>query len=424
MQAYLRSMTALSLMLVVAGACATPAESKALEGLAAFKACDLRAASRAFDDAHSLDPSRADFALAYALSTLAILAEDPAVTGVLAKLGFDAPIDTSAFWGRGGVLDHLSARNAMCQAIWDYVRTKIPYAAAQKNGPSAASVVRDPNLNGDDFVAAAAALSPRLQRLVQALEQAAAGAAGTDIEGGCGVGKVHIEAPELYGLAAAIEAVRASVQAAQGYDWAVPATLVLDTSGREQASVAALNAHFFHLKSAAALKGAQPTLLHVVELLQRGIASAATISSRQPNSLFDWTKMPAGTLDDLKTLVDSAHQVLTAPGQHALPSFSPALAMDGVSFFDSPVDATGVKPPIWSAAPSMDTSGVTRYSVQSSSAGAEAQLAPRFSPYPFGNPALQYSFSLSDGWKPISSDTWLSVFDPDRRWRGTYGCTN
>jgi hypothetical protein len=177
-------------------------------------------------------------------------------------------------------------------------------------------------------VAALAALDPRLKRLSQALEQAAPSASGTDIEGGCGVGKVRIEAPELYGLAASIEALRASTQAAQGYDWGVPATLALASSGQEQAFAASLDAHAFHLKNAAAIESAVPILLHAVELSQRGIAAAAGISSRQPNSLFDWTKMPKGTLDDLKTLADSAYEVLSTAGQHNLPSFSPALAME------------------------------------------------------------------------------------------------
>jgi hypothetical protein len=420
----LSSLTAISLVLAAAGGCGpTPAEQKAINGLAAFKSCDLRTASRDFDDAHDLDPSRADFALAYALSTLAVLAEDAAVTAVLERLGFTRPIDTSIFWGRGGAFDQLAAHTSTCQAILDYITPNIPYAPVQKNGPSAVSVVRDPKLNGDDFIVAMTALDPRLQKLVNALEQAAGGSPGTDIEGGCGVGKVHIEAPELYGLAAVIEGLRAIVQAARGYDWAVPATIALDTtSGHEQAIADALNAHAFHLKNAAAIGTSLPILMHVVELLQRGIAVAASITTRQPNSLFDWTKMPAGTLDDLKTLADSAHEVLTTPGQHALPSFTPALSMDGRSFFDTPVDATGAQPPIWTATPSTPSSGMTTYSVVSSSQGVRAQLEPRFTPYPFGPPGMQYGFSLYDGWKNISSDAWAAALDPDGRWKGVYGC--
>jgi hypothetical protein len=96
--------------------------------------------------------------------------------------------------------------------------------------------------------------------------------------------------------------------------------------------------------------------------------------------------------------------------------------MDGRSFFDTPVDAAGAQPPIWTATPSTDSSGMTTYSVVSSSQGVRAQLEPRFTPYPFGPPGMQYAFSLYDGWKNISSDAWTAALDPDGRWKGVYGC--
>ena len=69
------------------GGCATKAEQQAQDGLTAFQQCDLRSASQSFSSAHALDPSRADFALAYALSTIAVLPEDPNVTAVLGLHG-------------------------------------------------------------------------------------------------------------------------------------------------------------------------------------------------------------------------------------------------------------------------------------------------------------------------------------------------
>jgi hypothetical protein len=411
-------------LLVGAGGCASPAEAEAQTGLAAFQACDLRAASEAFDTAYTLDSSRADFALAYALSTLAILPEDPAVTAVLMRLGFTSGIDTSIFWGSGGVFDQLNSHTATCQSISDYITARFPYAAVRQNGPSAASLVRDPTLNGDDLVAAAAALDPRLEKIVSALEQAAGAESDVDIEGGCGVGKVHVESAELYGLAAFLEMFRASIEVAQGYDWAVPATLVLDTSGQEQEYADALNAQILHLQNAAVVQSAAGTALHAVELFESGLSAASKIKSRPDNSLFDWTKMPAGVLTDLQTLADFTKQMVSTPGLQALPFFSPALMMDGRSFFDMPVDMTGVNPPIWSTVTSSDGNGNSSVDLESSATGADALLAPRFSPDPFASGAPSYSLTLSQRWSNISSDTWHSVFDPDERWEDVYGCSN
>jgi hypothetical protein len=404
--------------------CMTQAEQSAKDGLTAFQNCDLRTAANSFSDAHTLDPSRPDFALAYALSTLAVLPEEPAVTAVLERLGFDGPIDTSMFWGSGGILAQLSSPSgtATCQSVQDYFDAHFPYAPARKDGPTAASVLHDPALDGDAFVAAAAALDPRLQKLVDALEQAAANTSGFDITGGCGVGSLHIQTPELYALAAFIEAVRATIAVAQGYDWAVPASLALDTSGNEPAWVDALNAHVFHLKSAGSVAAASPMAQHAALLLGRAATAASTISSRPANSLFDWSKVPAGVVSDVQQLAASAQQMLAAPGTIALPFVTPQLAVDGQSFFAMPVDLTGVQPPLWVATPW--TSGTQHgYSVDTQSSGAEMLLAPRFSPDPFGSSAPSFTFSLSDNsWKDITSDQWLAAFDPDRRWDHLYQC--
>ena len=413
------------LSLFGAAGCMSPAEENAQQGLEAFQRCDLRSASQDFDTAHNLDTSRADFALAYALSTVAVLPEDQAVTNVLVRLGFVGPIDTSLFWGKGGVLDQLNSRTATCQSVWDYIDNGIPYPAAKSGGPTAASIVRDATLNGNDFVAAAAALDPRLKKIVDALEQGAGGMSEMDLQGGCGTGNVHLEAPELYGLAAFLEALRASVQAAQGYDWGLAATLVLDTSGHEVQEADALNAHMFHLTNAAAVTASLPTFVHAVELFQRGLTAAAAIKSRPANSLFDWTQMPANALADLQTLADSAHQLLTTPGLQPLPFTSPSLSVDGQSFFDMPADMTGVQPPIWSAVPWTDSTGASGYNLQSAStAGADARLAPRFSPDPFASGAPSFSFSLSDRWQNITSDQWKAVFDPGGHWEMVYSCSN
>jgi hypothetical protein len=322
------------------------------------------------------------------------------------------------------VLDQLAARDATCQSTLNYIRTHLPYAPAQTNGPSAASVIADPTLSGTDFAAAAAALAPRLESLVAALEQGAGATTGFDIQGGCGVGSVHVEAPELYGLAVVLELIVASIQAMQGYDWGLPATIVFDPSGQEQAFANALNAHLFHLVDAASLQTALPTTLHAFTLLQKGVAAAQAIPSRPPNSLFDWPALPSQVLADVQTFAVGFQQVLTMAGPQPLPFFDPALMMNGLSFFDSPVDLTGVTPPIWSAVAGPDSSGDGGYELESSSDGAQPQLVQRFSPNPFAAGASGYSFTMFSGWQNISSDTWTMTFDPDNRWQGVYGCSN
>jgi hypothetical protein len=250
------------------------------------------------------------------------------------------------------------------------------------------------------------------------------GAGETDIEGGCGVGKVHVQAPELYGLASFIEFVRATAQAAQAYDWGVPATLALDNGRDQRAYADALNAHILHVMNAAAAKNALPIAQNAVALAKSGLARAAAVTSRPANSLFDWASMPAGTLADLQTLADSASQMLSVPGPQGLPFFAPALMMDLRSFFDSPVDASSARPPIWSATLWTDPSGQTGYSVSSSSTGLDPVLSSRFSPSPFAMGAPNFKFTLPDKWKNISSNAWKAAFDPDKRWESLYGCSN
>jgi hypothetical protein len=412
---------------VVAGlttGCATRAEQQAEDGLQAFQTCDLRSAAQDFANAHDLDPGRADFALAYALSTIAVLPEDPNVTNVLERLGFTRGIDTSALWGSGGVFDRLAAKNFSCTSIGDELRAAIPYAPAQTDGPSAESVLKDTALTGDDFVKAAVALLPRLEKLVSALEQGVDAMGEVDIQGGCGVGAVHVQAPELYALASAVEWLVATIQAASAYDWGLSAVAFLDISNHQHQYVDDLNAHLFHLRNAAALSGAQDSALlsaiHATALLQKGIAAVPRVKSGQANALFDWAVLPPQVLSDAKTATDGLYAMLTTSGPQPLPFFSPALAMNAVSFFATPVDLTGTTPPIWSIV-SLSGGG---YSLDSTPDAGDVAAGSRFMPDPLASGAASYSFTLFSGWNGVSSDQWTNTFDPDKRWEGLYGCSD
>lgn len=348
------------------------------------------------------------------------------MTTVLERLGFTAPIDTSKFWGSGGIFDQLATRDASCQSVSDAILAAIPYAPAQKNGPSAASVVTDPTLNGNDFVHAAVAIAPRLEQVVAALEQGAGAMSEFDITGGCGVGTIHVEAPELYGLASFLEWIVATIQAAAAYDWGIQASLALDTSGQETASAAALDAHILHLLpgSSTTLAASLLTAQHATALLQKGIAAVQVIQTRPANSLFDWPALPAGVLADVQTLNGGLNQLLSTAGPQVLPFFMPALSMDAQSFFTTPVDLTGVNPPVWSAVPWSDSFGDSGVDVESSSEVLDSQLQSRFAPDPFSSSAPGYTFELPNRWQNITQDAWSAAFDPDHRWENAYGCAN
>ncbi len=404
--------------------CATPAEQQAEDGLKAFQSCDLRGAAQDFDNAHDLAPGRADFALAYALSAIAVLPEDPNVTNVLLRLGFTKGIDTSVLWTSGGVFDRLAAQNFSCTSIGDELRTAIPYAPAQTDGTSAESVLKDPTLTGDDFVKAAVALLPRLEKLVSALEQGVDAMGEVDIQGGCGLGAVHVQAPELYALASALEWLVATIQAASAYDWGLSVSALLDTASHQQQYADDLNAHLFHLRSAAALNGAQDSALlsaiHATALLQKGIASVPHVKAGQAHALFDWAALPPQVLADSKSFADGLYAMLTTPGPVPVPFFSPALEMNAVSFFTMPVDLSGTMPPIWSVQ-ALSGGG---YELVSAPGAGDAEVGSRFAPDPFPSGSPSYSFTLFSGWNGISSDQWTSTFDPNKRWEGLYGCSN
>jgi hypothetical protein len=102
----------------------------------------------------------------------------------------------------------------------------------------------------------------------------------------------------------------------------------------------------------------------------------------------------------------------------------PGLSMDAQSFFTSPVDLTGVNPPVWSAVPWSDSFGDSGVDIESSSDVLDSQLRSRFAPDPFSSSAPGYTFELPNRWQNVTSDAWSAAFDPDHRWENAYGCAN
>ncbi len=405
------------------------ASGSAADGLAAVQACDLRTASQDFETAYDLDGTRGDYALAYAVSTLAVLAEDPAVTAVLKRLGFQSAIDTSIVWGPGGALDQWASHTASCQSIWTYLGNSLPYAPAHQNGPSADSVITDPTVSGNDVVAALAAISPRIQKIAAALEQAAGSMTSATLTAGCGTAtSFTVQSPELYALASFLDALVAGVQAAQGYDWGVPlnefTTSSSDTSAQLQMIADDYNAHLFHVTNKAALAAALPIAQHSLALAQSALTAAAAITSNPPNALFDWADAPPNVVADLATLVQGSSVILSNMGLQPLPFMSPALSVDGASFFLNPVDATNASPPIWSVQMWSDPYGDSGESIVSTADGVTSQTMPRLSPYPWTSSyTTQFSLTLGMRWQNVASDTGTDVFDPGGRWENLFSCS-
>ena len=404
------------------------AAASAADGLAAVQSCDLRTASQDFETARDLDSTRADYALGYALSTLAVLAEDPAVTAVLERIGFQSAIDTSIVWGKSGALAQWASHTASCQSIWTYLGNSLPYAPAHQNGPSFDSALADPTVSGNDIVAALVAISPRIQKIATALEQAAGTMKSATLSTGCGAAtSFTVQSPELYALAAFLDALVAGIQAAQGYDWGVPlnevTTTSSDTAAELQMAADDYNAHLFHVTNAAAIAAALPTAQHALALAQSALAAAAAVTSNPPNALFAWADAPPNVIGDLTTLVQGCSAILSNMGLQPLPFMSPALSIDGASFFLKPVDATNASPPIWSVE-MFSGPGYSSEGIVSTADGVTSQTMPRLSPYPWmsGN-TTQFSLTLGMRWQNVSSDTGTEVFDPSGRWESLFECS-
>jgi hypothetical protein len=406
------------------------AGASAADGLAAVATCDLRTASQDFETAHDFDPTRADYALAYALSTLAVLAEDPAVTTVLMRLGFTGPIDTSIVWGKGGALDQWASHTASCQSIWTYLGDSLPYAPAHENGPSADSVITDPTVSGNDVLAALVAISPRIQKIESALEQAAGSMKSATLSTGCGAStSFTVQSPELYALAAFLDALVAGIQAAQGYDWGVPlnelTTSSSDTAAELQMVAGDYNAHLFHMTNASALAAALPIAQHALALAQSALAAAGAVTSDPPNALFAWADAPTNVVEDLTTLVQGSSVILSNMGLQPLPFVSPPLSVDGASFFLNPVDATNASPPIWSYEMFDSSYPYASGAIVSTADGVTSQTMPRLSPYPWMNSyTTQFMLTLGMRWQNVASDTATDVFDPNGRWESLFGCSD
>ena len=419
----LRFTVVLTLALGALGGCVSQVDQRALDGVHALDRCDLRGADAAFSDAHALDPNRADIALAYALTELGTLAEDPALTALAPRFGFDRPIDSSLLWGQGGYLDLLS-QHASCDAITTLTNTRFPHPSVRPSGPSFWATL-DPTLTIGDVRAALVALSPRLHRIAEALETAARGmdASGVTLSGGCGVGTTptRVQAPELLAAAAALEAVRAIAQLALAYDGALTISQLFDPSyAALEDRVSAFNAHMLRLTDASQLEAGRTMLedATAVGMMALDAADAANVAAHPSDAVFDWTALPRVVLTDLRAFGTAVMVGLPTDTATPIPELSPALGLRLGSFVTDPYDMTAGGP-LWS----LDMTSSPGYVyVDFATQTWQQGFVDRFDQDPFSATAPSRSFSTN--WNAFTDDPFGRTFNPGGRWTGGFGCTS
>jgi hypothetical protein len=366
-----------------------------------------------------MDASRSDIALAFALTDLATLVEDPAFQAIAPRLGFDRPLDSSLAWGRDGLLDRLS-REDDCDTLEPWFRETFPHRSAPIGGPEFWSTV-DTTLTLGDVRDVLVDIAPRLTEVARALEQTAENldAGGVTIEGGCGLSArpTRLQAPELLALAAALDTLVAVTEIARGYDGSIPFHLLFRGSyERETEWVAAMNAGFFAPTDAGAVARGRPMLADAVALARRAVAAAAEERGRThpSDAIFDWTAVPSDVLEDLEALGSAGERALREDGPHAIPRLEPALSIDVGSFFDPAFDGTS-EGALWSVQTESGSTWIT-----TDGDAFQRLLASHFDSDPWAEGAPSRSFSID--WSDTSGSQWEQLFDPGDRWSMAYGC--
>ena len=399
--------------------CASGAQQKAQDGAKALAACDMRTAHQDFSDAYSMDSSDPQIALAFALTDLALLAEDPALETLRPRFGFTKPFDTTFLWEKGGFMDLASQKTTTCGALGDLARANIAHPSLAKTNPTPFLDTLDETLTFGDLRDAGLALSPRLDKISQALETAAKGVGdgGVSLSGGCGTGNMTLQKPELLGLAGALELLHAIFQLAATYDGSVrvyPVFMqIAGNTGVESDFVTDMNAAFLHVKDASQMNATVPIWQHAFDLFGQAIAAAQAVTKTPANAIIDWTSFPKPILTDAAQIATAAHDAFGA--KTAIPFLSPAVTVDGPSLVSSPIELAPLTPAAWT---------LTGTSVGFTFDGMKAKLGARFSPDPFGSNA-SYSWSFVDDISNATdaSPNWGSAtFDPNKRFSSGFAC--
>jgi hypothetical protein len=389
-----------ALIVGVGVGCGSDADNLTLDGADDLAACDIHAAREKFADAHATDSDHPQAALGYALTSLALLPEEPQVTALLLRIGFTSGMDMQklVFGPDGALARH--ARGDTCDSIDTFVDATIPYPPLATPTIDGWTLV-DPTLTATDFAAAADALSPQLAKIAQALETAAAGMTEpVVVEGGCGVGTVAFQAPELYAMAGIIELFRSGVQLGQAYDWAIGIKAAGEMwDGDPAPIVALLNQHIGRVIAASEAPEARAIAIRAFGLFVRAI-DAAKVATVTPDGLFDWTAMPASLLDNGRGFAVAAQAMLEGPT--ALPGFAPTMSIDVSSVFTSPIDLQSFSTPLFVV--------IDEFTWDTDGDVIEQALTPLFAPNPFAT-SFTYTWTFEEQMNAFDSTPVTMPFD-------------
>jgi hypothetical protein len=301
----------------------------------------------------------------------------------------------------------------------------VPHPSVKKRGPDLLKTI-DPTLTLGDLRGALRGIAPRLARIAQALETSANSAESSfELEGGCGVGKLTVQKPELLAAAASIEAIRAALQMSEAYDGDINVTTLLGSTSTEaqaNAYVAMMNQHFLRATNPGALEAGRPILVRALGLTGRAVDEANAITATPANPIVDWRAFPRDVLADIKTYADAARTGLATKDAVEIPLVTPRLTVTLDSFLSNPLDLS--KTPLWSTKQTPATEFSPAYvSVSFDGTAFEKQVESRFSVGAFSN-KTNYVWVAGDRLGDVRSKTWEATFDPGKRFSMQYNCTS
>jgi hypothetical protein len=401
-------------------ACASDAQKRAQDGATALSQCDLRTAHQAFSDAFGMDATDPGIALAFALTDIVLLPEDPALQALGPRFGFTKAFDTTFLWSKGGLLDQVSKKTTTCSALGDFVRANIAHPSLAATSPTPFLDVLDQKLTFADLRDAGVAMSPRFDKLSHAFETAAgaAGSGGVDIKGGCGANDIVLQKPELYALAGTFALLEAVFQLLRVYDDAVHLwplfKEIAGETGAESAFVSDMNAAFLHIADASQAASAKTLFQRSFGLFVQATTAAQAVTQTPANAVIDWTAFPKLILADAQKIAQAAHDAFDAPTP--IPFLTPAVTVDGPSFIATPLELAPLTP----AAFGLDASNNVTFTFTP----MQTKLGARFTPNPMTSGA-SYKWTFIDDISNATNaqQSWgTATFDPNKRFSSAYAC--
>jgi hypothetical protein len=399
-------------MAALAAGCGTVDKNLA-DGVDALAECDIRGAHEAFGAAYEADPEDPRAALGFALTDLALLPEDPAVTAALGDIGFSGALDVQLLvFGPDGILAR-SARGDSCDSIDAFIEANIPYAPVSDPEADPLALLAD-GLTIGDLLDRARALDGRLGTIAVALETAAAGLAEPiEVEGGCGLGTLAPQPPELYAAAAIIETVRSALQLSAAYDWDITVRSLFDDDPAQTELLAdSLNQHFGRVVNGGAAAAAADRTRAAMRLVRAAVAASSEIQAAPEGALFDWSLFPATLAIEIDAVAASI--AAAVDGAAAVAGWSPTLELDLGIVFAGDLDLGTASTPIFAAV--TDEFGTF---LEIDDVALAEPLEGILSPVPW-TVDTEASFALIDQ---------LDAFDPapvtapvEERYRGAYDC--